>query len=223
MAALHRGARAAARVGPAAGRGQDRPARRRGRRDRRVPRGRLRRARRRPTSTPCTSRRSTAAPAPTRSPRCIVIEEVARGCASSSLIPAVNKLGTTGILLAGSEELKQRYLPEVASGDGDVLVRAVRAGRRQRRRGDDDAGGARRRRLGAQRREAVDHQRRRLPLLHGDGGHRPGRGQPRDLRVRRARRRPGLHARRARAQARHQGLADPRGLLRRRAASRPTA
>ncbi|MCY7265005.1 acyl-CoA dehydrogenase family protein, partial [Pseudomonas protegens] len=25
---------------------------------------------------------------------CIVIEEVARGCASSSLIPAVNKLGT---------------------------------------------------------------------------------------------------------------------------------
>jgi alkylation response protein AidB-like acyl-CoA dehydrogenase len=47
---------------------------------------------------------------------CIVIEEVARGCASSSLIPAVNKLGTTGLLLAGSEELRARYLPEVASG-----------------------------------------------------------------------------------------------------------
>jgi alkylation response protein AidB-like acyl-CoA dehydrogenase len=38
----------------------------------------------------------------------IVIEEVARACASSSLIPAVNKLGTLPLLLAGSEELKQR-------------------------------------------------------------------------------------------------------------------
>jgi alkylation response protein AidB-like acyl-CoA dehydrogenase len=47
----------------------------------------------------------------------IVVEEVARACASSSLIPAVNKLGTQGILLAASEELKQRYLPEVANGD----------------------------------------------------------------------------------------------------------
>jgi alkylation response protein AidB-like acyl-CoA dehydrogenase len=47
---------------------------------------------------------------------CIVIEEVARCCASSSLIPAVNKLGTTGMLLSGADELKRRYLPEVASG-----------------------------------------------------------------------------------------------------------
>jgi alkylation response protein AidB-like acyl-CoA dehydrogenase len=47
----------------------------------------------------------------------IVIEEVARACASSSLIPAVNKLGTVPLLLAASEELKQRYLPPVASGD----------------------------------------------------------------------------------------------------------
>jgi alkylation response protein AidB-like acyl-CoA dehydrogenase len=46
----------------------------------------------------------------------IVVEEIARVCASSSLIPAVNKLGTQGILLAGSEALKRRYLPEVASG-----------------------------------------------------------------------------------------------------------
>ena len=47
----------------------------------------------------------------------IVIEEVARACASSSLIPAVNKLGTVPLLLSGSEELKQRYLPPVASGE----------------------------------------------------------------------------------------------------------
>src|SRR4051794_11307581 len=43
----------------------------------------------------------------------IVIEEVARACASSSLIPAVNKLGTMPLLLAGSEQLKRQYLPRV--------------------------------------------------------------------------------------------------------------
>jgi len=48
---------------------------------------------------------------------CLVIEEVARGCASSSLIPAVNKLGTLPLLLDGTEELKARYLPPVARGE----------------------------------------------------------------------------------------------------------
>jgi alkylation response protein AidB-like acyl-CoA dehydrogenase len=47
----------------------------------------------------------------------IVIEEVARACVSSSLIPAVNKLGSLPLLLAGSEEIKQRYLPPLARGD----------------------------------------------------------------------------------------------------------
>ncbi|GAA3450230.1 acyl-CoA dehydrogenase family protein [Dactylosporangium matsuzakiense] len=47
----------------------------------------------------------------------IVIEEVARACASSSLIPAVNKLGTMPLLLAASAALKERYLPPVARGD----------------------------------------------------------------------------------------------------------
>jgi alkylation response protein AidB-like acyl-CoA dehydrogenase len=47
----------------------------------------------------------------------IVIEEVARACATSSLIPAVNKLGTMPLLLSGSEELKQHYLPPVARGE----------------------------------------------------------------------------------------------------------
>jgi alkylation response protein AidB-like acyl-CoA dehydrogenase len=47
----------------------------------------------------------------------IVIEEVARACCASSLIPAVNKLGTMGLLLSGSEELKQKYLPQLARGD----------------------------------------------------------------------------------------------------------
>jgi len=47
----------------------------------------------------------------------IVAEEVARVCGSSSLIPAVNKLGTTPLLVGGDEAVKQRYLPEVASGE----------------------------------------------------------------------------------------------------------
>lgn len=47
----------------------------------------------------------------------IVVEEVARVCGSSSLIPAVNKLGTTPLLVGGDDAVKQRYLPEVASGD----------------------------------------------------------------------------------------------------------
>jgi alkylation response protein AidB-like acyl-CoA dehydrogenase len=53
----------------------------------------------------------------------IVIEEVARACASSSLIPAVNKLGTMSLLLApdgpggAAEDLRRRYLPPVAKGE----------------------------------------------------------------------------------------------------------
>jgi alkylation response protein AidB-like acyl-CoA dehydrogenase len=47
----------------------------------------------------------------------LVIEEVARACASSSLIPAVNKLGTMPVLLAGSAELRRQVLPPVAAGD----------------------------------------------------------------------------------------------------------
>ncbi|GAA4900027.1 acyl-CoA dehydrogenase family protein [Streptomonospora salina] len=48
---------------------------------------------------------------------CIVIEEVARACASSSLIPAVNKLGTMPLILGASEDVKQRYLKPVADGE----------------------------------------------------------------------------------------------------------
>jgi alkylation response protein AidB-like acyl-CoA dehydrogenase len=47
----------------------------------------------------------------------IVIEEVARACASSSLIPAVNKLGTVPLMLAASEDVKARYLTPVARGE----------------------------------------------------------------------------------------------------------
>ena len=46
----------------------------------------------------------------------IVVEEVARVCASSSLIPGANKLGSTPLILAGSDELKDKYLRPLAAG-----------------------------------------------------------------------------------------------------------
>jgi len=48
----------------------------------------------------------------------IIIEEVARVCASSSLIPAVNKLGSLPLILGGNEEQKKRWLPALAQGKG---------------------------------------------------------------------------------------------------------
>jgi len=48
----------------------------------------------------------------------LVIEEIARACMSSSLIPAVNKLGSLPLQLAGSEELKKHYLGKLAAGEG---------------------------------------------------------------------------------------------------------
>ena len=48
----------------------------------------------------------------------IVIEEVARVCASSSLIPAVNKLGSLPVILSGDEAIKQKYLAPLARGEG---------------------------------------------------------------------------------------------------------
>lgn len=49
---------------------------------------------------------------------CIVIEEIARACVSSSLIPAVNKLGSLPVQIGGSEELKAKYLGKLAAGEG---------------------------------------------------------------------------------------------------------
>ncbi|MCH1868991.1 acyl-CoA dehydrogenase family protein [Nocardioides sp. CFH 31398] len=49
---------------------------------------------------------------------CLVIEEVARACASSSLIPAVNKLGSLPVMLSGGDAIKRKYLPRLAAGEG---------------------------------------------------------------------------------------------------------
>jgi alkylation response protein AidB-like acyl-CoA dehydrogenase len=74
-----------------------------------------------------------------------VVEEVAKACASSALIIAVQELGALPILIAGSEAQKRRYLPKLASGEwvgayalteagsgsdaaGSMRMRAVRDG-----------------------------------------------------------------------------------------------
>ncbi len=46
----------------------------------------------------------------------LAIEEVAKACATSALILAVQALGAYPILLAGSDDQKQRFLPDLASG-----------------------------------------------------------------------------------------------------------
>src|SRR6195952_3028632 len=48
----------------------------------------------------------------------LVIEEVARVCVSSSLIPAVNKLGSLPVQISGGEEVKKKYLTKLAAGEG---------------------------------------------------------------------------------------------------------
>ena len=104
----------------------------------------------------------------------LVIEEIARVDMSASLIPAVNKLGSLPVQLAGSEELKKHYLGALARGEGGFSYCLSEPDAGSDAVGDEDPGGPRRRPLGAQRREAVDHQRRSLGLLHGHGRHRPG-------------------------------------------------
>ncbi len=47
----------------------------------------------------------------------ILVEEIARADATTSLIPVIQKLGALPIMLAGTEEQKERYFPRLASGE----------------------------------------------------------------------------------------------------------
>ena len=146
----------------------------------------------------------------------IVIEEVARACASSSLIPAVNKLGTMGLMLSGGEELKAKYLPQARRGEGmfsyclsepeagsdaaNMKTRAVR---------DGDGwvlNGVKRWITNA----GVSEFYTVMAVTDPDAG------RERHLGVRRREGRRRGQLRRAGEEARHQGLADRRGLLRQR-------
>jgi alkylation response protein AidB-like acyl-CoA dehydrogenase len=74
-----------------------------------------------------------------------VVEEVAKACASSALIIAVQELGTLPILIGGDDDQKRRFIPKLASGEylcayaltevgsgsdaaGSMRTRAVREG-----------------------------------------------------------------------------------------------
>ncbi len=48
---------------------------------------------------------------------CLIIEEIAKVCASTSVILLVHELGATPIMIAGSDQQKQKYLPKLASGE----------------------------------------------------------------------------------------------------------
>lgn len=79
---------------------------------------------------------------------CLSVEEVARVCATSSLIIAAQHLGAMPILIAGSREQKKRFIPAIATGEklsafaltepeagsdaGGTKTRAVREGNRYR-------------------------------------------------------------------------------------------
>src|SRR5580704_6653925 len=67
-----------------------------------------------------------------------VVEEVAKACASSALIIAVQELGALPILIGGSEEQKQRYVPKLASGEWIAAYALTEAGS-----GSDAAGSMR--------------------------------------------------------------------------------
>ena len=141
----------------------------------------------------------------------------------SSLIPAVNKLGTMGDPAPAARSSSSATCPQVACGEAmfsyalsepeagsDAAAMRCRAVRRRRR-------------LAARRGQALDHQRRRLALLHGDGGDRPGGRRARHLGVRRARGRRRLHPRRPGAASSASRARRPASCTSTRCGSRPTA
>ena len=109
----------------------------------------------------------------------IMAEELARGCASTSVTILISKLGD-----AAGHELRlrgdQAEVPaahRLGRDSGELLP--VRGGRRIRRRLDALSRGARRRRLHLERFEVLDHQRRGLGHLHRVREHRSDGAHPR--------------------------------------------
>ncbi|MBU8879776.1 acyl-CoA dehydrogenase family protein [Bacillus sp. FJAT-29790] len=47
---------------------------------------------------------------------CLIVEEIARVCASSSQVAVVQELGTLPIIIGGGDSLKKRYIPDLATG-----------------------------------------------------------------------------------------------------------
>ena len=95
------------------------------------------------------------------------LQEVARYDASVAVtVGAHSSIGMRGLLLFGTAEQRARYYPEARQRRDDRRLLPDRARLRLGRGVHQDHRGARRRRLGAQRQQAVDHQRRDRQLLH---------------------------------------------------------
>ena len=103
----------------------------------------------------------------------MAVEEIAKACASSALILMVQELGTLPIRLFGSDELKQRLLPQLRQRRVVARLRALRARGRLDPAAMRTHRRPRRRRVGHQRRQELDHQRRRRRLLRRLRRHRP--------------------------------------------------
>ena len=84
-----------------------------------------------------------------------------------SMVSVQGSLAMFAIWKFGSEEQKQTWLPRMAAGRGDRLLRADRARLRVQPGRDADPRQARRRRVGAERHQDVDHQR--IGRRHGGG------------------------------------------------------
>jgi alkylation response protein AidB-like acyl-CoA dehydrogenase len=77
---------------------------------------------------------------------CLAVEQISRACATSGLILAVQELGALPILLAGTDDQKARWLPDLAAGrtliafaltESEAGSDAAAARTRARRDGDD--------------------------------------------------------------------------------------
>jgi alkylation response protein AidB-like acyl-CoA dehydrogenase len=59
---------------------------------------------------------------------CLAIEEIARTCVTSSLILAVQELGSLPVRLAGSDDQRERWLPNLAAGHSLIAFALTEAG-----------------------------------------------------------------------------------------------
>ena len=146
----------------------------------------------------------------------VTIEELSKVCATSGLIIAVQELGSLGIKLAGTDEQKQRFLPEARErrvarrlrADRARLAAPTAAAMRTTARRDGDE-------YVLERRQALHHERGRRAVYVVFAKTDPDARARGHLGVRRRGGHAGLRGRPHRAEDGDQGLDDRRGLLQR--------
>ena len=116
----------------------------------------------------------------------ITVEELSRVSGSVGIIVSAHtSLGCAPLFMSGTPEQQERFLRPLASGAKLGAYGLTEAGRGLRLARDADAGASRRRRVGAQRQQALHHQRRRGGDLHRHRRHGPKRGLGQDQRLHR--------------------------------------